>query len=123
MTGLSDRIAGLELPVWLTQLVAVSRPLVVTMTVAIPAIGAASVGLVAMFDAPRALGMAAASTAFLQGVPDSAYGLIAALGLGYFGAKTYETVKAPPPPAGRASPESAAEPVPEDDETRKGDHL
>ena len=92
-----------DLPPWVNQAVAIARPATAAMTAAIPAIGAWSVGFVAIFSRSRALAMSEAATAFLQGIPDAAWGAITAITLGYFGAKTLETRRNTS--AGRPAPE------------------
>lgn len=99
-----------ELPGWLNNLVALTRPLALTMTVAIPSMGAFSVGIVATLWPKTAMAMVDASTKFLQGIPDAGWGAIVAIALGYTASKTAEVIKAPAPPAGRQSPEG--EPTP-----------
>lgn len=105
MANFIDRLSAGEAPTWTLAALALVRPLALTLTVAIPGIGSFSVGLVAAFDRDRGLAMADASVRFLQGIPDGAWQLIAAVALGYFGAKTFEVVKSPAPPAGGNSPE------------------
>lgn len=109
-----------DVPPWLNNTVALTRPLAATMVVAIPALGAFSVGLITWMDAATGAAMAKNSTDFLQGIPDAAYGAIVAIALGYTAGKTVEAVKAKPPPLGQGSPESgpnqgAVEEVPVDD--------
>lgn len=99
-----------ELPGWLNNLVALTRPLALTMTVAIPSMGAFTVGVVASFSPKAATAMMEASTKFLQGIPDAGWGAIVAIALGYTASKTAEVIKAPAQPAGRPSPEG--EPTP-----------
>lgn len=105
-----DLVSG-DLPPWLTNFVSIARPLFVAGNVAIPVLGAFTVGLVSFIWPVQALTMVDASTKFLQGIPDAAYGMITALALGYIGAKSWETVKAPPPPKGRKAPEANVEQV------------
>jgi hypothetical protein len=95
------------LPPWVEHAVALTRPFGVAALVLIPTLGAASVGIVASWAPQSAMQMAETSTAFLQGIPDALYGLIGAVALGYSAAKSFEVVKAPPPPAGRRSPEGS----------------
>lgn len=83
-----------ELPGWLNNLVALTRPLAMTMTVAIAPMGAFMCGLVAFFSPPRGEAMASASIRFLQGIPDAGYGAIVAIALGYTAVKSAEAVKA-----------------------------
>jgi hypothetical protein len=94
-----------DLPPWVQNAVTLARPLFTAATIAVPAIGGFVVGTVAFFDPQSANEMAAATTLFFQGIPDVAWGAVATIAVGYTAAKTYETVKAPPPPAGRPSPE------------------
>lgn len=91
-----------DVPPWLNNTVALTRPLAATMVVAIPALGAASVGFVSYFDPASGAAMALNSTDFLKGIPDAAYGAIVAIALGYTAGKTVEAVKAKPP---QGSPE------------------
>lgn len=95
-----------ELPGWLRALVALARPGAVTMLVAIPAAGAFTVGAVAFWLPETAIAMAEASTTFLAGIPEPAWWVIATISVGYSVSKSAEVIKAPPPPAGRASPET-----------------
>ena len=62
---------------------------------AIPTIGAATVGLVAAASPTRAMAMVAASTAFLAGIPADVLLLIGTLATGYGLAKTFERVRGP----------------------------
>ncbi len=95
-----------DLPPWINNLVAVARPAFTAGIVAIPCLGAATVGTVALFFPGAAMDSVKASIAFLQGIPDAAYGMITAIALGFTAAKSYEAVKNPPPPAGSPSPEA-----------------
>lgn len=108
MGRVAETINGYRLPEWLSPLVALTRPLAVTMVIAIPAVGSASVGIASIFDARIAEAMARNSIIFIAGIPEAAWWVIASIALGYFGSKSAEVIKAPPPPAGRASPEGAA---------------
>lgn len=107
-----------DLPPWIVKAVAVTRPLTTSGIIAIPVMGAFSVGLISGLEswfvgAGTGARMAKDSTAFLQGIPDAAYAMIATIALGYSAAKTVEVVKAPKP-AGGTSPEApvpAPEPV------------
>lgn len=91
-----------KLPAWVENLVTVTRPLAVNALIAIPTLGAMSVGLVAgVFGETTALGMARASTTFLAGIPDALYGLIGGAFLTYGVAKTTEAIKAPKPVGGK----------------------
>lgn len=92
MTRLEGVLA--TLPNWLSPIIALTRPAAVTMVVSIPALGGCTVGVVAYFNVAKANAMADVATKFLGGIPDSAYGMIVALGLGYAAAKTTEVVKA-----------------------------
>lgn len=107
-----------ELPGWINNLVALARPAALTMTVAIPSLGAFTVGTVA-FKWPRtAMAMADASTSFLKGIPEAGWGAIVAIALGYTAAKTAEVMKthAPRSPADPETDFTAAEasPAPEE---------
>lgn len=84
---------GADAPAWLTSLTRMIRPISVGALMAIPTVGAATVGLVAAFDAPRGLAMAAASVAFLQGLPVDIVILIGTLATGYGFAKSIERIK------------------------------
>lgn len=105
MSNFVDRLSGQQLTGIAGGLLAFVRPIALTMTIAIPAAGSFSVGLVALFSRTRAMDMADASVRFLQGIPDAAWTMIGAVAIGYFGAKTFEVTKAPPLPGGRVSPE------------------
>lgn len=99
-----------ELPPWINNLVALARPLAITMTVSIAPVGAFMVGAVAYFDPKAADAMASASIKFLQGIPDAGWGAIVAIALGYTAAKTAEVVKNGPnltPPAPAPAPDPA----------------
>jgi hypothetical protein len=89
---------------WISSFAKVSRPLAVTLTVAIPAIGGLSVGLATIADAKLGADMAANCVAFFAGLPEALYWMVGGIATGYFGAKAWET-KSPPPPIGRPSPE------------------
>ncbi|MGX7926446.1 hypothetical protein ACWPMX_07720 [Tsuneonella sp. HG094] len=104
-----------DLPPWIVKAVAVTRPLTTSGIIAIPVMGAFSVGLISGFEswfveAGTGARMAKDSTAFLQGIPDAAYAMIATIALGYSASKTAEAIKAPKP-AGGASPELPTVPV------------
>lgn len=104
-----------DLPPWIVKAVAVTRPLTTSGIIAIPVMGAFSVGLISGLEswfvgAGTGARMAADSTAFLRGIPDAAYAMIGAIALGYTGAKTFEAVKAPKPTGGN-SPEAPAAPA------------
>jgi hypothetical protein len=97
-----------ELPGWINNLVALARPLAITMTVSIAPMGAFSVGAVAYFDPKAADAMASASIKFLQGIPDAGWGAIVAIALGYTAAKTAEVVKhGPAKPLALPAPDPA----------------
>lgn len=95
-----------QLPPWLDQFVTITRPLATSALIAIPSIGAFTVGLVSFWDAAAGEAAAKNSVAFLAGIPDAAYTLIGAVALGYFGAKTAEVIKKPAPPSGDTPPET-----------------
>jgi hypothetical protein len=101
-----------ELPGWLNNLVALARPAALTMTTAIPAAGAFTVGLLAFWWPIEADRMAAVSVKFLTGIPDAAWGAITAIALGYTAAKSAEVIRKPAPPAGAPSPEGERAPEP-----------
>lgn len=104
-----------KLPPWVDNLVTVTRPLAVNALIAIPTLGAMMVGVVAgVFGEDKAMAMANASVAFLQGIPDALYALIGGTFLGYAGAKTTEAIKAPKP-VGGTDPENTASPTNEVD--------
>ena len=94
-----------HLPPWLPPLISLTRPFATTLTAMMLPVGAASVGVVGLFSAERAMNAAAASTAFLQGIPEPLYYLIGIITTGYFGAKTAEVIRAPKP-VGGTSPEN-----------------
>lgn len=79
-------------PAWLGAMAKLIRPLCVGALMAIPTIGAASVGLVAIFSPSRALAMAEASTRFLGGIPGEIVALIAFLAGGYTVARSAEKI-------------------------------
>lgn len=74
----------------LTSIARMIRPLCVGALMAIPTLGPASVGLVAIVAPERAMAMAAASTHFLAGIPGDIVALIGLLAGGYGLAKTFE---------------------------------
>lgn len=80
-------------PLWLTYALRAIRPLCIGALMAIPTVGAATVGAVALFSAPRADAMVAASTAFLRGIPPEVLMLIGTLASGYGLAKTVERLR------------------------------
>ena len=100
-----------ELPGWINNLVALTRPVALTMTVAMPPLGAATVGLVAFKYPQTAMAMARASSTFLQGIPTEGWAAVTAIALGYTASKTAEVIKAKAPPLGRASPEGEPQPA------------
>lgn len=81
------------LPAWLVATTRMIRPICVGALMAIPTLGAATVGLVAMVDRDRAMAAVAASTAFLAGIPGDIVVLIGVLATGYSVSKTVERVK------------------------------
>lgn len=91
---------------WIASFAKVTRPLAVTMTVAIPALGAMSIGVISLFSAEAGASAALNSTDFLKGIPNELYLMIGTIATGYIGFKSWET-KSPPPPEGRASPEGS----------------
>lgn len=96
--------AGGHLPPWLPPLVSLTRPLATTLTGMIVPVGAAMCGTVGFFSPDRAMAMAAASSAFLHGIPGELYLMIGGVFGVYSASKTAEVIKAPPP-AGGTSPE------------------
>lgn len=84
---------GAGAPNWLTYSLRSIRPVCVGALMAIPTLGAATVGLVAAFSPLRAMAMVAASTAFLSGIPADVLLLIGTLATGYGLAKTFERVR------------------------------
>lgn len=94
-----------DLPPWLNNFVALTRPLTTSMIIAIPSLGAFTVGLVSAWAPETAAAMAENSTAFLKGIPGEAYAMIGTIALGYTVSKTAEAIKAKPP-AGATSPEA-----------------
>lgn len=93
-----------ELPPWLAPLVSLTRPLAVSLTGMLIPVGAFTCGAVALFSADAGLRMAAASSAFLHGIPEPLYWLIGGVFGVYSASKTAEVIKAPSP-AGGVSPE------------------
>ena len=79
-------------PAWMTALARAIRPLCVG-ALAIPTIGAASVGLVALASPDAANAMVKASTSFLAGIPTDIVLLIGALASGYTLAKSVERLR------------------------------
>lgn len=80
-------------PPWLTFTLRSIRPVCVGALMAIPTVGAATVGLVALVSPLRAMAMVAASTAFLNGIPAEVLVLIGTLATGYGLAKTVERIR------------------------------
>lgn len=94
MLDLSDAIDLFDMPagtpLWLAAATRLIRPICVGALMAIPTVGAATVGLVALFSGEAATRMTTASTAFLAGIPADVLLLIGALAGGYTLAKTAE---------------------------------
>lgn len=89
-----DRVdLGAGAPTWLVAAARLIRPLSVGALMAIPTLGAATIGLVAMFDRTRAMAMADASVAFLAGLPTDIVLLIGTLGTGYGFARSIEKLR------------------------------
>lgn len=86
---------GGEAPAWLGATAKLIRPLCVGALMAIPTVGAASVGLVAIFSPATALGMSEASTRFLAGIPGDIVALIGFLAGGYTIARSAEKIIGP----------------------------
>ena len=82
--------APIEAPGWLGTATGLIRPICVGALMAIPTLGAATVGAVALLDGGAADRMTRASTAFLGGLPDGVLWLIGALAGGYTVARTTE---------------------------------
>jgi hypothetical protein len=80
-------------PPWLAVVLRLVRPLSVGALLAIPTIGAATCGAASVIDLETGLGMARASTAFLQGIPGEVYMLIGFFGGGYGLARTVERLR------------------------------
>ena len=120
-------LTGGSLPPWLAPLISLTRPLATTLTGMLVPVGAFTCGTVALFDAQRGLDMAAASTAFLAGIPDSLYLLIGGVFGAYSASKTVEAIKAPAPAGGHSaeSPPVAPEAAPAATEvaSESNDHL
>lgn len=93
-----------DLPPWLAPLISLTRPLATTMTGMLIPAGAFCCGLAALFSLEAGMNMAAASTAFLEGIPGELYMLVGGVFGVYSASKTFEAVKAPAP-AGGANPE------------------
>jgi hypothetical protein len=77
-------------PAWLGAVTGLIRPICVGALMAIPTVGAATIGAVAMVSGEAADRMAKASVAFLGGIPDGVLILIGTLAGGYTAAKTAE---------------------------------
>lgn len=84
---------GRSAPPWLATLARLIRPLSIGALMAIPTVGSATVGVVAMIDPIKSMAMVAASTAFLRGIPIEIIVLIGTLATGYGFAKTIERLK------------------------------
>ena len=82
-----------DLPRWLVAGTRMIRPICVGALMAIPTLGAATVGLVAMFSQDAAMHAVQASTAFLAGLPGEVVLLIGALASGYSVSKTVERLR------------------------------
>lgn len=80
-------------PAWMTALARSIRPLCVGALMAIPTIGAASVGAVAIVSPRAAEAMVRASTGFLAGIPTDIVILIGTLASGYGLAKSIEKLR------------------------------
>ena len=84
---------GEQAPGWLVSAAKLIRPLSVGALMAIPTVGAGSVGLVAMIAPARGEAMARASVLFLQGLPLDVVVLIGTLATGYGFARSVEKLK------------------------------
>ncbi|WP_343526959.1 hypothetical protein [Sphingomonas sp.] len=91
--GLDTLDLGPGAPPWMTALARSIRPLCVGALMAIPTLGAFSVGLVAIVSPRAAAAMVAASTAFLAGIPTDIVVLIGTLASGYGLAKSVERLR------------------------------
>ena len=100
-----------DLPPWLPPLISLTRPLAVSLTGMLIPVGAFTCGSAALFSLEAGMNMAAASAAFLQGIPDGLYALIGGVFGVYSLSKTAEVIKAPAP-AGGTSPERPADHAP-----------
>lgn len=96
-------IARGHLPPWLAPLISLTRPLSTTLTGMLVPVGAFACGAVGFFSPQAGLDMAAASTAFLAGIPDSLYLLIGSVFGAYSASKTVEAIKAPAPAGGHSA--------------------
>lgn len=83
---------NVEAPAWLGATAKLIRPLCVGALMAIPTVGAASVGIAAMFSPATGLAMAEASTRFLAGIPGDIVALIGFLAGGYTVARSAEKI-------------------------------
>lgn len=81
------------LPGWLAATTRSIRPVCVGALMAIPTLGAATVGTVALVDHQAAMHAVEASTAFLAALPTEIVLLIGTLATGYSLSKTIERVK------------------------------
>ena len=70
-------------PAWMVATAKLIRPLSVGALMAIPTIGAAAVGFVALFSRDRAMAMVEASGAFLNAIPTDIVLLIGTIATGY----------------------------------------
>ena len=108
MTRLSDLVdlkGALAEGGWISSFAKVTRPLAVTMTVAILPIGGFMIGAASVFDPVAGANMAKNSVAFFNGLPEALYWMVGGIATGYFAGKTIET-RSPTPPEGRPSPEA-----------------
>ncbi len=80
-------------PGMLTTFTRMIRPISVGALMAIPTVGAATVGLVAMVNPAAGMAMATTSVAFLAGLPTDIIVLIGTLATGYGFAKSVERIK------------------------------
>jgi len=80
-------------PAWLVATARLIRPLSVGALMAIPTVGTATIGAVALFSRERALAMSEASVAFLQGLPTDIILLIGTLATGYGVSRSIEKLK------------------------------
>lgn len=93
MGNLDTLDLGPGAPAWMTALARSIRPLCVGALMAIPTLGAASVGLVAIVSPGAATAMVRASTGFLAGIPTDIVVLIGTLASGYGLAKSIERLR------------------------------
>lgn len=80
-------------PGWMSSAARAIRPLCIGALMAIPTIGAATVGTVALFSGPAAERMVRASIGFLGGLPTDIMVLIGVLSTGYGFARTVEKLR------------------------------